>query len=167
MAQDITDKRAAEDELEKLAYYDSLTGLPNRAFFQENLRRDVIRVQKQEKSLAILYMNLDRFKFVNDYLGHNGGDNLLRQVSTRLLSVLSDTDIVSRQSSDEFAIAIIEPESKLEVEQTAQRIIEIVSAPYDIGSDSVSVGTSVGICMVPEHGDTLSLIHIWRCRRAI
>jgi diguanylate cyclase (GGDEF)-like protein len=156
LVQDITDKRAAEDELEKLAYYDSLTGLPNRAFFQENLRRDVIRVQKQEKSLAILYMNLDRFKFVNDYLGHNGGDNLLRQVSTRLLSVLSDTDIVSRQSSDEFAIAIIEPDSKLEVEQTAQRIIDIVSAPYDIGGDSVTVGTSVGICMVPEHGDTLA-----------
>jgi diguanylate cyclase (GGDEF)-like protein len=156
MAVDISDKRAAEDELEKLAYYDSLTGLPNRAFFQENLRRDVIRVQRQKKCLAILYMNLDRFKFVNDYLGHNGGDNLLRQVSTRLLSVLSDTDIVSRQSSDEFAIALIEPDSKLAVEQTAQRIIEIVSAPYDIGSDSVSVGTSVGICMVPEHGDTLA-----------
>jgi diguanylate cyclase (GGDEF)-like protein len=156
MAEDISDKRAAEDELEKLAYYDSLTGLPNRAFFQENLRRDVIRVQRQKKCLAILYMNLDRFKFVNDYLGHNGGDNLLRQVSTRLLSVLSDTDIVSRQSSDEFAIALIEPDSKLAVEQTAQRIIEIVSAPYDIGSDSVSVGTSVGICMVPEHGDTLA-----------
>jgi diguanylate cyclase (GGDEF)-like protein len=156
MAEDISDKRAAEDELEKLAYYDSLTGLPNRAFFQENLRRDVIRVQRQKKCLAILYMNLDRFKFVNDYLGHNGGDNLLRQVSTRLLSVLSDTDIVSRQSSDEFAIALIEPDSKLAVEQTAQRIIEIVSAPYNIGSDSVSVGTSVGICMVPEHGDTLA-----------
>jgi diguanylate cyclase (GGDEF)-like protein len=156
MVVDISDKRAAEDELEKLAYYDSLTGLPNRAFFQENLRRDVIRVQRQKKCLAILYMNLDRFKFVNDYLGHNGGDNLLRQVSTRLLSVLSDTDIVSRQSSDEFAIALIEPDSKLAVEQTAQRIIEIVSAPYNIGSDSVSVGTSVGICMVPEHGDTLA-----------
>jgi diguanylate cyclase (GGDEF)-like protein len=86
MDQDITDKRAAENELEKLDYYDSLIGLPNKVFFEENLCRDVIRVQKQEKSLAILYMNLDRFKFVNDYLGYNRGDNLLRQVSTRLLA---------------------------------------------------------------------------------
>jgi diguanylate cyclase (GGDEF)-like protein len=155
-ARDVTANRAAEEELEKLAYYDSLTGLPNRAFFQENLRRDVVRVIKQKKSLAILYLNLDRFKFVNDYLGHNGGYNLLRQVSTRLLSLLSDTDIVSRQSSDEFAIAIIEPDSKLEVQRLAQRIIEMVSTPFDIGGENISVGTSVGICMVPEHGDTLA-----------
>ena len=155
-AQDVTENKKAEDELERLTYYDSVTGLPNRAFFQENLRRDILRVNRLDQTIAILSLNIDRFKFVNDYLGHHGGDELLRQVATRLLSIINDADMVSRHGSDEFSVALIAAKNRLEVEQIAEKIIELLSAPYTIFNREITVTVCIGICIVPDHANTLN-----------
>lgn len=147
--EDITDRVRAEAQIVHMAHHDALTALPNRLLFHKEMERALTRVRRGEK-LAVLCLDLDRFKAVNDTLGHPVGDALLRAVAGRLKACLRETDTVARLGGDEFAIiqvAIAQPEHTIGL---AQRLIDALSAPYDLDGHQVIVGTSVGIALSPD-----------------
>jgi len=143
---------AREQQITELAYSDSLTGLPNRALFNDRLVQAVNAAQASNGLLAVLTLDLDRFKHVNDTLGHHMGDLLLREVASRFRSALQRrTDTVARIGGDEFAL-LIPTEGVEGAGLVAQRIIEILSEPLTIDGHLVDVGASIGIAVYPEHG---------------
>ena len=124
MFSDITKLKEVEDQLQQLAFYDPLTGLPNRRLFKERIEAQITLTRKNLHKLALLYLDLDRFKFVNDSLGHLAGDKLLVQVSERVKCEIRSRDMVSRQGGDEFTIALFEIDNELMIGEIATRIIE-------------------------------------------
>jgi diguanylate cyclase (GGDEF)-like protein len=151
--EDITDRARNEKRIAYLAQHDLLTGLANRAVFSEKLDDAAKRSQRHGTTFTVLMLDLDRFKAVNDTLGHAAGDQLLVEVARRLSSSLRDTDVLARLGGDEFAI--IQENEKNQSEGAialALRIIGLIEQPFDLGGHRVSVGTSVGIAFAPEHG---------------
>jgi len=139
-----------EQRILKLAYEDPLTQLPNRAQFAEALERGIVLAQTQGQSLAILVMDLDRFKFVNDSLGHGVGDHVLRQVGMRLHKLLGTAGCVARLGGDEFALLVPALQSA-QVIELAQNIIGALERPIFFQDQPLDVGTSIGIALFPEH----------------
>ncbi|MGH8230423.1 MAG: diguanylate cyclase domain-containing protein, partial [Steroidobacteraceae bacterium] len=139
-----------EQRILKLAYEDPLTQLPNRAQFSEALERGIVQARTQGQSLAILVMDLDRFKFVNDTLGHGVGDHVLRQVGIRLRSLMGATGCVARLGGDEFALLVPTQRSE-QVIELAQSIIEALEHPIIYQDQPLDVGTSIGIAFFPDH----------------
>ena len=139
-----------EQRILKLAYEDPLTQLPNRAQFGEALERGIVLAQTQGQSLAILVMDLDRFKFVNDSLGHGVGDHVLRQVGMRLHKLLGTAGCVARLGGDEFALLVPALQSA-QVIELAQNIIGALERPIFFQDQPLDVGTSIGIALFPEH----------------
>jgi diguanylate cyclase (GGDEF)-like protein len=151
--EDITDRARSEKNIAFLAQHDLLTGLANRALFSEKLEEVAKRVQRQETTFTVLMLDLDKFKNVNDTLGHPAGDQLLIQVAERLKSSLRETDVLARLGGDEFAI--IQENDKNQHEGAialALRIIALIEQPFDLDGNTVRVGTSIGIAFAPEHG---------------
>jgi diguanylate cyclase (GGDEF)-like protein len=149
--EDITERQRAEAHIAHLARHDHLTDLPNRVFFREELDKCVRRLRKAEK-FAILCLDLDRFKSVNDSLGHSIGDKLLGAVAGRLAGCVEEQDFVARLGGDEFAVIqsnVVRPE---ESGVLAGRIIERVGAPYEIEGQELNVGVSIGIAIAPADG---------------
>ena len=154
---DITARRQAEDKIVFMARHDALTRLPNRILFRERLEAALAQVARGSMA-AVLCLDLDHFKSVNDTLGHPIGDRLLRMVAERLCACFREQDTVARFGGDEFAVVQIAPARAEDVATLSQRIIEIVSLPYEIDGNRIIIGTSVGIAMVPADGsdaDTL------------
>jgi diguanylate cyclase (GGDEF)-like protein len=139
-----------EQRILKLAYEDPLTQLPNRAQFGEALERGIVLAQTEGQSLAILVMDLDRFKFVNDSLGHGVGDHVLRQVGMRLHKLLGATGCVARLGGDEFALLVPALQTAQAIE-LAQNIIDALERPIFFQDQPLDVGTSIGIALFPEH----------------
>jgi diguanylate cyclase (GGDEF)-like protein len=139
-----------EQRILKLAYEDPLTQLPNRAQFGEALERGIVLAQTQGQSLAILVMDLDRFKFVNDSLGHGVGDHVLRQVGMRLHKLLGTAGCVARLGGDEFAL-LVPALQTAQVVELAQRILDALERPIIFQDQPLDVGTSIGIALFPEH----------------
>lgn len=148
---DITDRKRDQETIGRLAHQDVLTGLPNRALFQDRIRLGLARVERGD-GLALHCLDLDRFKAVNDTLGHPVGDTLLKAVAQRLKGVVRESDTVARLGGDEFAIIQIAPKSIEEIELVAKRIIAVLSEPFVLGENVVSIGTSVGIAVAPTDG---------------
>jgi diguanylate cyclase (GGDEF)-like protein/PAS domain S-box-containing protein len=151
---DVTEQRKTEARINFMAHHDALTGLPNRVMFLEELRRTLSRVRRQEQTAAVICIDLDFFKDVNDTLGHPAGDQLLRQVSQRLCNSLRDNDLVARLGGDEFCIIqrdLVEPG---EAGKLAERLIATLSKPYDIDGQQVVIGASMGIALAPNDGET-------------
>ncbi|WP_245502293.1 bifunctional diguanylate cyclase/phosphodiesterase [Bradyrhizobium betae] len=151
--EDITDRARNEKRIAFLAQHDLLTGLANRAVFSEKLDEAARRLERHGSTFTVLMLDLDRFKAVNDTLGHAAGDQLLVEVARRLQSSLRDTDVLARLGGDEFAI--IQENEKNQSEGAiglALRIIDLIEQPFDLGGNRVSVGTSIGIALAPEHG---------------
>jgi len=148
---DITERRRAEQRIAHMARHDALTDLPNRMLFRERLADALAGVGRGQK-LAVLYLDLDRFKGVNDTLGHPMGDELLKLVGGRLRHSVRDTDTVARVGGDEFAIIQNGIEQPLDTALLARRIGEAVRAPYDIAGHVVVVDTSIGIALAPNDG---------------
>ncbi len=150
VAQGITaDLASSREEAHRLALHDTLTGLPNRAFFAERMDHALAQVRRHQTMLAVLCLDLDRFKQVNDTLGHPVGDALLRAVARRLAGCLRDCDTVARLGGDEFAV-IQAPLGRVEDAATlAQRIVKTLSEPYDLNGHNVVIGASVGIALAP------------------
>jgi len=148
---DITDRKRDQETIGRLAHQDILTGLANRALFQDRIRQGLAGVRKGE-TLALHCLDLDRFKAVNDTLGHPVGDELLKAVAQRLKAILRDTDTVARLGGDEFAVIQVAPKSIEEVELIARRIIAALSEPFTLGENTVSIGTSIGIALAPNDG---------------
>lgn len=149
---DATDRKRSEQELAFLAYHDALTGLYNRKAFIERLDETLREARRYENRRAILYMDLDKFKKVNDLHGHEIGDKLLIEVSNRMRRILRDTDYISRLGGDEFTI-ILGNSTELLPEKVAQRIINHLSKPYDISGITIGFVTpSIGIGIYPDDG---------------
>ncbi|MES2582722.1 MAG: EAL domain-containing protein [Pseudomonadota bacterium] len=148
----LVDATRAERHVRHLAYNDSLTGLPNRALFNDHLSRCIERAQPIAKSLALLYLDLDRFKFVNDTLGHEIGDKLLKSVSERIRSCVRASDCVARLGGDEFAIVIDDLPNVGVASGTAQKICHAVTAPFEIDGHDIMVSASIGIAVFPING---------------
>jgi diguanylate cyclase (GGDEF)-like protein len=147
-----------EQRILKLAYEDPLTQLPNRAQFGEALERGIVLAQTQGQSLAILVMDLDRFKFVNDSLGHGVGDHVLRQVGMRLHKLLGAAGCVARLGGDEFAL-LVPALQTAQVIELAQNILAALERPIFYQDQPLDVGTSIGIALFPEHaGDAETLV---------
>lgn len=149
---DMSELRAAEDELKVLAHHDALTGLPNRILLNERLDLAVRRMHRQNGKLAVLFMDLDRFKEVNDSLGHPVGDELLRQSATRLLQRVRETDTVARQGGDEFVIILEDIAHVDDAEVLARHLIEGFKRPFELAGHSVTIGSSIGIAVYPDDG---------------
>ncbi|CAN0026280.1 unnamed protein product, partial [Phaeothamnion confervicola] len=149
--EDITERLHAEEKIKHLAHYDALTDLPNRVSFYERIGSVLSHLRRSE-SVAVLSLDLDHFKNVNDTLGHPVGDRLLQAAAERMRSCVRVEDIVARLGGDEFAVAQVPCEQGLDVTILAQRLIEVVGAPYDIDGHQVVVGVSVGIAIAPHDG---------------
>lgn len=146
--------KRAELELERMVKRDPLTGLGNRLLFEEILESSLARCKRSGTSLAVLFMDLDRFKEINDSLGHPTGDLLLLVVSDRLRSVIREADFIARIGGDEFTILIEELHSPFDAMAVAQKIVSAVSHPSPVGGHELNVSASIGLAMYPENGDT-------------
>lgn len=157
---DITERKKMEEQIEFLAYHDSLTGLANRKLLQEMLEPALARARRSDMAVALLFMDLDNFKQVNDTLGHDVGDLLLKQVTARLLEATRETDLVARQGGDEFLVMIPDidlstdvrggEENTFEVaEMMARRVHEAMRAPFSVGDTDVTTSMSIGISVFP------------------
>ena len=149
---DISAIKSAEERLHQMAYYDQLTGLPNRALFNDRLRRTVLRIQRRQLQAALLFLDLDRFKNINDTLGHTVGDALLVQVAERIRHRLRESDTVCRMGGDEFTVILSEIARLEDAGQVAGELIEALSKRFDIEGSEIYVGASVGIALCPRDG---------------
>jgi diguanylate cyclase (GGDEF)-like protein len=151
--EDITDRQQNEAKVAFMAHHDLLTGLANRTFFTAKIEEAGARLRRRGETFAIFMLDLDRFKDVNDSLGHPAGDALLKEMAQRLKSSLRETDALARLGGDEFAILqVAEKDQRAEAIALAVRIIDIVAQPFDLDGRKVSVGTSIGIALAPQDG---------------
>jgi len=150
---DITYRKHTEKRLLYLARHDPLSCLANRASFQDALARAISLARRNQQTLAIMLLDLDHFKAVNDELGHAAGDMLLKGVAERLIGCVRDSDVVARLGGDEFILLLSGPTDAQGAADIAQRILNALSEPFLVGGTGVAVGTSVGISMYPADGE--------------
>jgi diguanylate cyclase (GGDEF)-like protein/PAS domain S-box-containing protein len=149
---DITERKMAERRITMLAHHDSMTGLLNRTKFTEHLNSCVARLERYGTPFAVMFLDLDHFKSVNDSRGHMAGDRLLVQVAKRLGEVMRDTDLAARLGGDEFALILPSECEEHDVTALAERVIATIKEPYSIDDEQVVIGVSVGIAMAPLNG---------------
>jgi diguanylate cyclase (GGDEF)-like protein/PAS domain S-box-containing protein len=150
---DITDRKLAEEQIQFLAYYDSLTQLPNRGLLKDRLAQALASARRHKEKVAILFLDLDRFKDINDSLGHSFGDLLLQQVAQRLRTLSRDEDTVARIGGDEFLILLNSLQSVKDASASAERILLEMERDFVIQGQTFKVGCSIGISVFPEHGE--------------
>jgi diguanylate cyclase (GGDEF)-like protein/PAS domain S-box-containing protein len=155
---DISERKAHTDALEYQALHDALTGLPNRSLFGDRLRQALLAARRNQKMFGVLLLDLDRFKDINDALGHDRGDSLLQEVTARLRGVLRATDTIARLGGDEFAVLTPDARHPEDVIGTAKKILASLEGPFAIGDQMVETGASIGIAMYPVHGDDPSTL---------
>lgn len=149
---DITARKQSEDALRRLAHNDPLTGLPNRALFHDRLEQALRLAQRHQQSMAVMFLDLDHFKEINDTLGHAVGDVLLTETAKRLLGCVRKTDTVARYGGDEFTLIIVEMKSAADAEHVAKDILKAFLPPFELHGVSYNIGCSIGIAVFPEHG---------------
>ena len=164
--QDVTERKNAEEKIRLLAYYDVLTGLPNRRSFLDQLGLAIDRAQRRDDPLALLFLDLDRFKRINDSLGHSAGDELLKEVANRLVKVVRSTDcvgrpfsveahrddLVSRFGGDEFVVLLTELNRVTDAANVARRLSEALAKPYELNGQTLLMTASIGIAVYPNDG---------------
>lgn len=152
LKQTYTELVTSEAQAKHLAYHDTLTGLPNRAFFNERLDNALVEVADGRGQLALMFLDLDRFKQVNDSFGHAAGDMLICDLASQLSAILRPGDMLSRMGGDEFAIVMRDLTGRVEVESTCREIVAAVTRPFDVLGGQAMVGISIGIAMAPGAG---------------
>ncbi|MBO6579301.1 MAG: diguanylate cyclase [Thalassospira sp.] len=161
VVRDITEERAETDQIRDLAFHDPLTRLPNRIIFEDRLRKAMDRAKRNKKQVAVVFIDLDGFKQINDGLGHVAGDRILINTGQRLINSVRASDTVARIGGDEFTVILEDLETDAEVHGIADKILGAIAAPMELGDGSYRVGASLGIAIYPEHARTLdTLIHI-------
>ena len=150
---DISARKALEEELKQMAFHDDLTDLPNRKALDRHIEKALARSKRHHHNFTLMFIDLDDFKIVNDTLGHDAGDMLLKDVVTRLEACIREEDLVARIGGDEF-IVVFEETNKDEIEQIANRILENVSKPYFINENEAKISLSIGVSMYPDDGET-------------
>jgi two-component system, cell cycle response regulator len=144
--------------LESMALHDALTGLPNRRLLFDRLALSIAHARRNTSTIAVMYLDLDEFKQVNDSLGHDVGDTLLRMVADRLVAAVREEDTVARLSGDEFVIALWESSHVDAVARLADKVVQAVSQPYRIQGHDVRITASVGVGIYPAHGETVETL---------
>lgn len=150
---DVSEQKAARETIAFMAYHDELTGLPNRRLLQDHLELAVAQGQRSGMGVCLVSLDIDHFKNVNDLLGHNAGDELLRQVGARLTSLVRDGDTVARIGGDEFIIVVPESESLLQAETAAERIVDGFRRPFRIADRELHITVSAGVARLPDDGN--------------
>jgi diguanylate cyclase (GGDEF)-like protein len=153
-SRDVTEHRRRSDHVNYLAHHDHLTGLANRMLLQERLRQAILRAQNHGQGVAVFLIDIDRFKQMNDSLGHADGDVLLAAVGQRLLSSVRDSDTVARAGGDEFVIVMPDVHARQDLERCGEQIIRSASQPVEVGGRKVSLTLSAGVSIFPEGGRT-------------
>lgn len=154
-ARDITDRMEAEAFINFQAYHDLLTRLPNRSLFKDRLSMALTQAARNNQRLAVMFIDLDRFKIINDSLGHTMGDRLLQAVSQRLLTCIRKGDTLSRFGGDEFTLLLPDTAGTQAAVQVAEKILENIKEPFRLGDHDIHIGASIGIAIYPEGGTTL------------
>lgn len=154
LQEEVGERKRAETRLEHLAHHDPLTGLPNRLLFTRQLPRSVSNAQRHKQQVAVLFIDLDRFKEVNDTMGHSAGDELLREVSARLSQHLRSGDLLARLGGDEFVCVLENLQAPFEASQVAEKLITCVASPITLRGHEVSISASIGISLFPADGTT-------------
>src|SRR5438045_1450154 len=149
---DISDRKRAEEQIEFHAYHDVLTHLPNRRLFTDRLALGINRARRSGRSLAVMFIDLDHFKTVNDTFGHTAGDELLLEMSQRLRECIREDDTVARIGGDEFTIILSELRHPEDAAQVAQKILDMVQLPMTISGMPVEISASIGIALYPVDG---------------
>lgn len=149
---DVTDAHELRAQVDYLAWNDFLTGLPNRFSAQRHLNRILLEAQARELPLAVMYLDLDKFKLVNDTLGHAAGDAVLVSVAARLRSCFRLIDLVSRQGGDEFVVLMAPGAGSADATRAADRVLAAIALPHEVDGKEIHIGTSIGIALYPEHG---------------
>jgi len=159
---DITARKAIEERVHHLAHYDVLTDLPNRTLLSDRLHQALAQARREKNKLALMFLDLDNFKPVNDTLGHDIGDLLLKEVAARLEScVRRETDTVSRVGGDEFVVILSHIEAEEDAANVAVTIIESLTQPFSILAHVINISCSIGIGIYPMHGaDTNDLLRV-------
>ena len=150
MHEDISEQLAAQARIEHLAHFDTLTGLPNRSLFFDRLKQATALSKRGAGHVALLFLDLDRFKPVNDTYGHAMGDTLLKAVAERLLNCVRESDTVARLGGDEFAVALVRIASRADATVVAEKIVKAVSEPFLLDGHDIRIGTSIGIALYPD-----------------
>ncbi|WP_342433232.1 EAL domain-containing protein [Neobacillus sp. FSL H8-0543] len=156
--QDVTARKKAEDLNKYLAYHDALTDLPNRRLFQEKLEQTLVTSQKLQQKSAVLYLDLDRFKYINDTLGHPIGDKLLKQISLRLKGLIRDHDVLARLGGDEFALILPNISSVDRIIDFSKEIIKSLEDPLPVEDYELFITASIGISVFPNDGEDVETI---------
>ncbi len=158
LARDITQSRLAQERLKHLAFHDSLTGLPNRQLFRDRLDQALAQGRRHDQKVAVMYFDLDRFKEINDTLGHDVGDLLLQEVARRLLANVRESDTVARLGGDEFTAILTNIENMMLVRKVARKVLKSLARKFYLGEHRLNVTSSIGVSIFPVDGtDWMSL----------
>jgi diguanylate cyclase (GGDEF)-like protein/PAS domain S-box-containing protein len=149
---DITERKVAEERVQFLAYFDALTELPNRILLQDRITKAIAGARRRKEKLAVLFLDLDRFKIINDTLGHSAGDALLQEVAARLKAWARDQDTVARVGGDEFVLLLTGVPMASDAAVAAQRVVDQMASEFSIHGSSLNVTCSVGVSVFPDHG---------------
>lgn len=149
---DITQRKCAEEKINHLAYYDALTDFPNRTLFKKLVDTAIQQAIRNDSSVSVLFIDLNRFKPINEALGHAIGDQLLKQVAVRLKSTLRDQDVIARLGSDEFAVAVIDAKRHFDVGHVAQKLLQSFETVFFVEGHELRLSASIGISMHPKDG---------------
>ena len=155
---DITERKEIEEHMRHMAQYDELTHLPNRALFNDRLRQAIAAAQRNKSRMALMFIDLDRFKPVNDTYGHGVGDLLLKDVATRIQSCLRESDTAARLGGDEFVVLLPAIESQKDASRVGEKILLALNQPFLLAGHTLEISGSIGIAVFPEHGKVEKLL---------
>lgn len=155
---DVTKEKQAEEQMRRLAHYDALTDLPNRTLFTDRLRQALTTAKRDKAHLALMFLDLDKFKPVNDTLGHDVGDLLLKEVAKRMLGCVRESDTVSRIGGDEFVVLLPSIEAEQDAMTVAEKILHALNQPFELAGQSIYISSSIGVAVYPEHGEQEKLL---------
>jgi diguanylate cyclase (GGDEF)-like protein len=158
IAEDITEQQAAQKKIEFIAYHDALTELPNRLLAKYHLEQAILAAERENSKVALLFIDLDKFKTINDSLGHVIGDGLLKGVAIRLRECLRDIDTLSRQGGDEFLIVLNNIRDTESITVLAEKILERMAEPFEIDHHELSISLSIGIAVYPDDGKDFDML---------
>jgi len=158
IARDITERKRADETIRRQAYYDVLTNLPNRMLFKDRLEQSMKHAHRNNQTVGVIVLDLDRFKNINETLGHLLGDKLLVAVAERLLTVLGESETIARFGGDEFTLLLPQVGNVEEATQHCQRIIELLASPFKLNNHELHVTTSIGVAFYPEDGENSEIL---------
>ncbi len=158
VARDISDRKRVEEAINYQAYHDALTDLPNRVLFKDRLGLAIAQSERERDHFAVMFVDLDRFKWVNDTLGHHMGDELLKMVSARLKKCLRKGDTLARIGGDEFTLLLPKIQDDNDARLTADKILKQLNKPFSLMGHEVFISASIGVAIFPEHGDTVEML---------